>query len=429
MLKAKNNWRISKKTTAITMATVCFLTAYGVAGKVDASDVNSVLDITDMFSERDMEQEADLTDAKVITVTDGEDIHITEEGVYVINGSAVDATIYVEVDDAAKVQIVLDGAAITNTDKPVIYGVEADKIFVTTLSDSTLTVTGAFAADSENTGAVIFSETDLVFNGTAALTISSTDGAVDTKDDLKITGGTYEISSAGNAFEANDSVRIADGTFTINTGKDAFHAENHEDDSKGYIYIADGTFHITAEDDGIQGNAIVRIDGGAFTINAAEAIEGTYVQINDGTIDITASDDGINAAAKSASYEVKLEINGGDLTIDMGQGDTDALDANGNLEINGGSLNITAASAFDYDGSGMLNGGTVIVNGQEVTELTPSMMGGGFGGGHGGRGGFNNLDSMPRGDMPKGDMAPPDMDGMPEDHQNFDIAQTENSES
>ena len=73
----------------------------------------------------------------------------------------------------------------------------------------------------------------------------------------------------------------------------------------------------------------------------------------------------------------------------MGQGDTDAIDANGNIYINGGTINITAQSAFDFDGTGELNGGTVTVNGSVITELTNQMMGGGMPGGmqggHGGR--------------------------------------------
>ena len=72
----------------------------------------------------------------------------------------------------------------------------------------------------------------------------------------------------------------------------------------------------------------------------------------------------------------------------MGSGDTDAVDSNGNLIINGGTLDITAQSPFDYDGSGQLNGGTLIVNGTETTSLANQMGGGGMGGGRmGGHGG------------------------------------------
>ena len=64
----------------------------------------------------------------------------------------------------------------------------------------------------------------------------------------------------------------------------------------------------------------------------------------------------------------------------MGQGDTDAIESNGDLVINGGTLNITAQSPFDYDGTGQLNGGTIIVNGKTTTELTNQFGGGMMGG-------------------------------------------------
>ena len=63
----------------------------------------------------------------------------------------------------------------------------------------------------------------------------------------------------------------------------------------------------------------------------------------------------------------------------MGQGDTDAIDSNGSLYINGGTLNITANSPFDYDGEAKLNGGTLIVNGEETTTIT-NQFGGGMNG-------------------------------------------------
>ena len=83
---------------------------------------------------------------------------------------------------------------------------------------------------------------------------------------------------------------------------------------------------------------------------------------------------------------IQIEINGGNLDITMAEGDTDALDSNGTLTINGGNINITAQFAFDFDLTASLNGGTVTVNGTQVTSITNSMMEGG--GGPGGQGGF-----------------------------------------
>ena len=121
-----------------------------------------------------------------------------------------------------------------------------------------------------------------------------------------------------------------------------------------------------------------------MTITASEGMEATYVLINDGTVNITASDDGINASQKTKLYNSPvIEINGGDLTVAVGQGDTDAIDSNGSIYVNGGTVNVTAQmSSFDYDVSAEFNGGTIIINGQEVSEIPQSMMGGGMRGGN-----------------------------------------------
>ena len=339
------------------------------------------------FSERDLEQTADLTEAVSYTISDGDLITITEAGVYVISGTAKDAAVLVEAGDDDKVQIVLDGVTVTNQSIPAIYVRNADKVFVTTTdTENTLSVTGTYSADGDtNLDAVIFSKDDLVLNGTGSLSVSSTDNGITSKDDLKVTGGTVTIDCVSDALEANDSIRIAGGDITINTKKDGLHAENDDDDTSGYIYICGGTLNITAGDDAIHGTSIVQIDDGAIIASGAECIEGTYIQINGGTIDISASDDGINGARKSSAYTPTVEINDGTITIVMGSGDTDGIDSNGNLIINGGTIDITAQSPFDYDGTGELNGGTLIVNGQETTTLS-NQFGGGFGG-HGGFGG------------------------------------------
>ena len=349
------------------------------------------IDSSDQFTERDMQQTPDLSDAEYITVSDGKDITIDSEGVYVLSGNAANVTVYVEADDQDKVQLVLDGLSISNTDSPCIYVKSADKVFITTVSDDNeLTVSGSFSSDGDtNTDAVIFSKDDLVLNGSGYLGITSLDNGISGKDDIKLTGGTIEIACSGSAVEAHDEILIADGCIKITKCNDGLHAEDNDDDTTGYIYIAGGTINIQAADDGIHATTIVKIDDGDITLTAAEGIEGTQIEISGGTIDITASDDGINAAQKSSSLSPLFELNGGNVNIAMGTGDTDGVDSNGDIRINGGTISITGQSTFDYDGKAEYNGGTIIENGEETNTITNQTFGGPGGrGGMGPQGGF-----------------------------------------
>lgn len=385
------------------------------------------------FSSRDLSGEYDAAEAVAIELTgtgaradsaavtvSGSDVTITAAGVYLFSGSLDNGSVIVNAGKEDKVQLVLNGVSIHSDSFAAIYVAQADKVFVT-LADGTVNSLSGGAAftpiDGNDVDAVIYAKDDLTLNGTGTLKISSPAGhGISGKDEVTITGGTYEIAAASHAIRAKDSLAIADGSFTLAAGKDGLHAENSDDDTLGNLYIAGGSFAIQSQDDAIHANTLLQIDGGDYDVTAAEGLEATYIRVNGGTFHIAASDDGVNAARKSTAYTPTVEINGGELTIEMGAGDTDGIDSNGNLIINGGTIDITGRSSFDYDGSGQYNGGTIIVNGQQLTSLPNQMMGGrGMMGGNmqpgGGRGRMTQDGGSPWGGVP-GDGAAP---RMPED--------------
>ncbi|MCR5742236.1 MAG: carbohydrate-binding domain-containing protein [Lachnospiraceae bacterium] len=339
-------------------------------------EVTTVSDDTDTentptFTDRDMEQEADVSEATTLTVADGEDVNITAEGVYVLSGTATECQIIVDCADDAKVQLVLDNLNITNADSPAIYVKTAKKVFVTTTASSTNTLccTGEFVTDgTTNTDAVIFSKEDLVLNGEGTLQVTSSDNGITCKDDLKVTGGTYVISAQGDGLEANDLIAICGGTFTINAD-DAIHCSNDDDATLGALYISGGLFDLTAQDDGLHAQTTVTIDGGEVSINAGEGIESTNITFNDGTVSVTASDDGINATDKSSAFSICITVNGGTVNVTTTTAKADAFDSKGDIIVTGGTVNITATSAFDFDGSSSLTGGEVYVNGTQITQI------------------------------------------------------------
>ena len=238
----------------------------------------------DMFTERDLAGTYEESGAVYVTLSgdgiigetdgvaiNGQTVTITAEGTYIFSGTLSEGQIVVDADNA-KVQIVFDNVDITCASSAAVYVKSAEKVFVTLAegSQNTLRNTDEYVAiDDNNIDAVIFAKSDLTLNGTGSLTIVSAEGhGIVSKDDLKITGGTYDITAAGHALSGKDSVRIADGTFILTAEKDGIHAENADDEEKGYIYIADGDFTITSDGDGMDASNIVQIEDGTFDITA-----------------------------------------------------------------------------------------------------------------------------------------------------------------
>ncbi len=243
---------------------------------------------TDMFTERDLAGTYEESGAVYVTLSDdgitgetagvainGQTMTITAEGTYIFSGTLSEGQIVVDADNA-KVQIVFDNVDITCASSAAVYVKSAEKVFVTLAegSQNTLRNTDEYVAiDDNNIDAVIFAKSDLTLNGTGSLTIVSAEGhGIVSKDDLKITGGTYDITAAGHSLSGKDSVRIADGTFILTAGKDGIYSGNEDNEEKGYIYIADGDFTITSDGDGMDASNIVQIEDGTFDITAGGGV-------------------------------------------------------------------------------------------------------------------------------------------------------------
>jgi hypothetical protein len=252
--------------------------------EIEVQSITGTFSSTDMFTERDLAGTYEESGAVYVTLSDdgitgetagvainGQTMMITAEGTYIFSGTLSEGQIVVDADNA-KVQIVFDNVDITCASSAAVYVKSAEKVFVTLAegSQNTLRNTDEYVAiDDNNIDAVIFAKSDLTLNGTGSLTIVSAEGhGIVSKDDLKITGGTYDITAAGHALSGKDSVRIADGTFILTAEKDGIHAENADDEEKGYIYIADGDFTITSDGDGMDASNIVQIEDGTFDITA-----------------------------------------------------------------------------------------------------------------------------------------------------------------
>ena len=239
------------------------------------------IDVSQLFSDRDYETGYKIAECIPITLQEtgasgsgvsitGSTVTITKEGSYLLCGSLTDGMIIIDTDQDTKVQLILDGADIHSETSAPIYIKQADKVFITLAEGSTNRLScgdGYIPIDENNIDAAIFSKDDLTLNGSGALTISSPAGhGIVSKDDLRITGGSYTVTCAGHGLAGNDAVSIADGSFTIQCGKDGIHGENDEDTALGSVYIGGGSFQITSDGDGISTSASMQMDGGEYNL-------------------------------------------------------------------------------------------------------------------------------------------------------------------
>ena len=316
----------------------------------------------DMFTERDLAGTYEESGAVYVTLSDdgitgetagvainGQTLTITAEGTYIVSGTLSEGQIVVDADNA-KVQIVFDNVDITCASSAAVYVKSAEKVFVTLAegSQNTLRNTDEYVAiDDNNIDAVIFAKSDLTLNGTGSLTIvSAEEHGIVSKDDLKITGGTYDITAAGHALSGKDSVRIADGTFILTAEKDGIHAENADDEEKGYIYIADGDFTITSDGDGMDASNIVQIEDGTFDITAGSGAANS-LETHESDMPGGGMSQNIERPDGESMPEMGEKPDGEnmpqDTTTDESGTSTKGIKAGGGMYLNGGTYQIDSA--------------------------------------------------------------------------------------
>ena len=152
-------------------------------------------------------------------------------------------------------------------------------------------------------------------------------------------------------------VIIDGGDFTIDAADDGIH-------SNGSVVINGGTFTIASGDDGIHADASLEINGGDIHItDSYEGIESAIITINDGNIHILASDDGINVAGGKDGSGMNPALGAGGRP-GRGPGQDAFSTASGNyfLYIHGGYVVVEASG----DGIDVMQ--VLVKNNQEVKK-------------------------------------------------------------
>ena len=383
----KKNYRYKKYGMTISIALLVIV--IGVVGFIymhrseQSSGDSNTADVAAAAALANLDDDVDWSTLPTQTIeltNDG--LSVTEPGTYILSGNT---TGNITVDTDGYVRLALDGVSINSSTGSALQIDNAKKTVIQLVNDSENSIRdGATRADESIDGA-IYSSDDLVFEGEGKLTVEAqfADGIV-SKDSLWIKSSDITVTSVDDGIRGKDMLSISGGTISVNAQGDGLKSTNETDAGEGNLVISGGSVTIQSGDDGIKSEQKVWITGG--TINVAKSVEGIeapVIIIDGGDITVYASDDGLNASASAITTTgLSITINNGTLAVTVGPGDTDAIDSNGDIVVNGGTITITApTSSFDFDGTGNINGGTVSVNGQTITTMPTQMMGGGAMGG------------------------------------------------
>ena len=227
-----------------------------------------------------------------------------------------------------------------------------------------------------------------------SIQVTAQGDGIQAETDVAISGGTIAILAGGGSaagspvadvsakgIKGTVDVTIDGGNITVDAADDAVH-------SNGSLTIRGGTLLLATADDGMHADATLDIAGGEITIATSnEGIESARIAISDGQIRLSSRDDGLNAAGgegesaapgrpgqPSAASNYHLAISGGYVMIDAAG---DGLDANGTIDMTGGTVIVHGPSAqnnaaIDYDRAFNISGGTLIAAGSAGMAQAPS---------------------------------------------------------
>lgn len=339
----------------------------------DISDTFGTYEKEDLNTEYDSDSStvelSDNTEEVEGVSVDGQIVTINQGGTYVLSGELTDGQVVVNVNEDAKVHLVLNDVTITNQQGPAILVEQAEKVVTTLASDTTNTLTDGddYQLDGDETepDATFYSKEDLVINGDGELKVSGNyNNGIRSKDDLILVSGEYTVNAKNNALKGKDSVEILDGSYTLTTEEgDGIQSNNSDEEDKGHIAIDGGTFKITSGRDGVQAETDVSIQKAEITIKTGEnetsdeesykgIKAGNSLLIQNGAFKLTTADDSLHS-------DGDIAIKDGEFTLDSGD---DGIHADNDLTIDGGTINVT-------DSNEGLEASVITINDGDITVV------------------------------------------------------------
>lgn len=277
---------------------------------------------------------------------DGTEITINKTGVYSLSGSCSDGRIIVDAGKNDNVTLMLNGLKLTNTKGSVIDCENADKLVLYTVggTENTLSDSNYTSEDPDAPDSTVFSRTDMIITGEGSLTVNGlfSDG-IKSKDGLIIESGNIRVNSVDDGIIGRDYVAVQGGTVTVDANGDGIKSTNDTDNSKGYITITDKcVLDITSENDGIQAESTITVNGGTIKISAGGKAADAEVKQNENPFDRDRTSTGtVSNAESNKGLKAKsdIKISGGNIDIKSAD---DSIHSNANVAIDGGTFTLSS---------------------------------------------------------------------------------------
>lgn len=311
----------------------------------------------------------------------GTTVAIVSAGTYEISGTVADGRIVVDTEDDSSVVLVFNGVVISCSTSSPVYVRNAEKVIITLVDGTENYVADGTAyiledGGSDGPSAAVFSADDLTINGGGSLTVvANCNHGIQSKDDLRITGGTLTVDAINDGLRGRDSITIRDAEIAIRAGGDGLQSDNEDGAEVGTITVESGSISIIAVLDGMQAATNLAIHGGNISIvagggsaNSSKTGGGMWSNWN---TQMSAAD--ANAiSAKGLKAGVSLSITGG--TIDIDSAD-DAVHSNDTLVIRGGTIDVASGDdGIHADTSLAIDGGEITITksyeGVESADIT-----------------------------------------------------------
>ncbi len=281
---------------------------------------------------------------------------------YIVRGSCSNGSL--KIYSTKKFQIMANNLTLTNPTGPAI-NIQSGKTVYFTLSGTSTLCDGQTYAPAPNAPdgtpedqkGTLFSEGQLIFNGTGTLNVTSL---------------------GGHGICSDDYIRIRSGNITVTALKDGFNTNDKF--QMGRTASASPVVKVKAEGNGIDcGKGNIIIEAGKLGINAnGEALkaeyEGTDTQITANTfiyggyITARTNDDKSSIFKTSGDFA----ISGGNVHGEAKGNGSKIINSKGGITIDGGKItgivdgtlssDTTTAGGFKCDGDLLINDGTIAIN-------------------------------------------------------------------